>query len=164
MNVRRAALCFLVVVATACAGRTTPAPPPAVPAPATPVPAPSPEVPLPVETPVPPPASAVLNGTVTYRQRVALTPEAEVHVELRDVPPANGEPILIAKKVITRPGQVPVAFTLTYDPSRILDGHSYVVSARIADRGQLAFVTESPIPVLTGDVSPAIEILVAPIR
>ena len=116
-----------------------------------------------METPVPP-LAAVLSGTVTYRQRVALTPEAEVHVELRDVPPPNGEPTLIAKKVITRPGQVPVAFSLEYDPSRIVDGHSYVVSARIADRGQLAFVTESPIPVLTGGVPPTVEILVAPIR
>ena len=111
-----------------------------------------------------PPAAAVLNGTVTYRQRVALTPQAEVHVELRGVPPANGEPTLIAKKVITRPGQVPVAFSLEYDPSRILAGHAYVVSARIADRGQLAFVTESPIPVLTTGAPPTIEILVAPIR
>ena len=160
---RRAALCFVLAAVTACAGRTTPAPPPAVPAPTTPVPAPSPELPLPAETPVPP-LAAVLNGTVTYRQRVALTPEAEVHVELRDVPRLQGEPILIAKKVITRPGQVPVAFSLEYDPSKIVDGHTYVVSARIADRGQLAFVTESPIPVLTGAAPLTVEILVAPIR
>jgi putative lipoprotein len=80
------------------------------------------------------------------------------------VPPPDGEPIVIAKKVITRPGQVPVAFSLEYDPARIVDGHSYVVSARIADRGQLAFVTESPIPVLAGGFPAAVEILVSPIR
>lgn len=163
MSARRAALCLLLAAAVGCAGRTTPAPPPAVPEPATPVPAPSPETPLALPTPVPP-AAAVLNGTVIYRQRVALTPLAEVHVELRDVSPADTDPPVLAKKVITRPGQVPIAFSLEYDPSRILEGHSYVVSARIADRGQLAFVTESPIPVLTRGVPPSIEILVAPIR
>jgi len=163
--VRRAALGLFVVAFTACAGRTAtaPSPPPSGLAPTPPAPAESPTPPLPVETPVPHPV-AVLIGTVIYRQRVALTPEAEVHVELRDVPPLDGEPTLIAKKVITRPGQVPVAFSLEYDPSKIVDGHSYVVSARIADRGQLAFVTESPIPVLASGSPAAVEILVAPIR
>ena len=160
---RRAALHLVLVAATACATRTTPAPPPALPDATTPVPASTPESPLPVETPVQR-ATAVLIGTVTYRQRVALTPEAEVHVELRDMSPTDTDPALIAKDVITRPGQVPVAFSLEYDPSRIVTGHAYAVSARIADRGQLAFVTELPIPVLSEGVPALIEILVVPIR
>ena len=47
---------------------------------------------------------------MTYLQRVALTPEAVVQVELRDaaIPESEGPPI--AKQVISRPGQVPVAF------------------------------------------------------
>ena len=160
---RRAALCLLLAAGTACAGKTTPAPPPSGIAPTSAAPAVTPTPPLPVDPPVPQ-VTASLIGTVTYRQRVALTPEAEVHVELRDVSPPNTEPTLIAKKVITRPGQVPIGFSLEYDPARIQPGHSYTVSARIADRGQLAFVTETPVSVLSEGVSAAVEILVVPIR
>jgi putative lipoprotein len=103
-------------------------------------------------------------GTVTYRQRVALTPQAEVYVELRDVsiPDAASPPI--ARQVISTPGQVPVAFSLEYDPTRIQAGRSYAVSARIVDRGQLQFVTDERVAVLTGGGPDPVEIVVVPVR
>ena len=104
----------------------------------------------------------MLAGTVTYLQRIALTPEAEVQVELREAT-EDAAATPIAKRVIERPGQVPVAFTLEYDPSVIMPGRRYAVSARIWDRGQLQFVTEAPVPVLVGAPSPA-EIVVVPVR
>ena len=111
-----------------------------------------------------PPPTAFLTGTVTSPQRLALTPEAEVHIELRDVtaPDTGGPPV--AKQVIATPGQVPIQFTLEYDPTKIRGGRPYAVSARIVDRGQLLFVTETPIPVFVrGSLGP-FEIVVAPVR
>jgi putative lipoprotein len=110
--------------------------------------------------------AASLSGTVTYRQRIALTPEAEVQVELRDVSRQDAEAALIAKRVIARPGQVPIAFTLDYDPSLIEPGHSYAVSARITDRGQLQFVTDTRVVVLGGAAATGtpVEIVVVPVR
>jgi len=106
---------------------------------------------------------AILAGTVTYLQRIALTPEAEVQVELRDTPgDATAPPI--AKQVIQRPGQVPVAFTLEYDPAAIVPARRYAVSARIWDRGQLQFVTDAPVAVLGGAPPGAVEIVVVPVR
>jgi putative lipoprotein len=102
---------------------------------------------------------------VSYAQRVALTPEAVVQVELRDasIPEAEGPPV--AKQVIPHPGQVPVPFALPYLPSSVLPGHRYVLSARITDRGQLQFVTEQPIAALPRPAAAeALEIVVVPVR
>jgi putative lipoprotein len=102
---------------------------------------------------------------VTYRLRIALTPEAVVQVELRDVSGQDVEAPLIAKRVIEKPGQVPIPFSLDYDPSLIEPGHAYAVSARITDRGQLQFVTDARVAVLGGAATAApIEIVVVPVR
>jgi putative lipoprotein len=156
----------IAILALAACAKTRPtAPPEPLPtptpmAPPTAIPAPPQQAPPP---PVPPP-TALLKGTVSYPQRIALTPEAEVHIELRDVtaPDTGGPPI--AKQVIATPGQVPIPFTLEYDPTKIRGGRTYAVSARIVDRGQLQFVTESPIPVFSrGSLGP-FEIVVVPVR
>ena len=120
--------------------------------------------PLPPALPVETRPAASLAGTVTYRQRIALTPEAELQVELRDVSRQDVDAPLIAKRVIARPGQVPIAFTLDYDPSLIAPGHAYAVSARITDRGQLQFLTDTRVTVLTGATVAPIEIVVVPVR
>jgi uncharacterized lipoprotein YbaY len=101
---------------------------------------------------------------VTYLPRIALTPEAVVQVELRDVTDSDAEAASVAKQVIRRPGQVPIAFSLEYDPAAILPGHWYAISARISDRGQLQFVTDTPIPVLGSGAPDAAEIVVVPVR
>jgi putative lipoprotein len=153
---------------TACTGgRPSPPPPAAPPAAPTPLPAPAPQPgPLPEELPTPRPRLTI-EGTVTYVQRIALTPEAVVQVELRDAAIPEGEGPPIAKLVIPHPGQVPIAFTLSYLPESLRPGHRYVLSARVSDRGQLQFVTEQPIAALPrpGTPSPApLEIVVAPVQ
>jgi len=89
MRLGLAAALLSLLALGACA---SPKPPPPPPPPAAPTPPPEPPVvPTVVPAPEPPPAppvpppTAFLTGTVTYRQRIALTPQAEVHVELRDV-------------------------------------------------------------------------------
>ena len=98
--------------------------------------------------------------------RQLLTPEAEVHVELRDVPATERRADSHRQESDheARPGARSV-FTRVRSFRGSWPATSTSFSARIADRGQLAFVTESPIPVLTGaPAAPSIEILVAPLR
>lgn len=151
---------LLVAALPGCTGaRKAPVPPPETPA--------APEArhaPLPTEPAAPVRATAVLRGTVTYRQRSALTPEAEVQVELREASRAGAEPEVVAKRIIDRPGQVPIAFELSYDPAAIDPAIGYTVSARITDRGQLQFVTETLVPVLTNGAPPTAEIVVSPVK
>ena len=106
----------------------------------------------------------MLRGTVTYRQRSALTPEAVLQIELREAEGAGAEPAVVAKRIVERPGQVPISFELPYDPTAIDPLAGYTVSARITDRGQLQFVTETPVPVLTRGAAASAEIVVSPVR
>jgi len=163
---RSTSIVALLALSACTGGRPSPAPPEGAPRPeASPLPTfVPPPVPPPVETPTAIPR-LTLEGTVTYLQRLALTPEAVVQVELRDaaIPESEGPPI--AKQVIPRPGQVPVAFALPYLPSSLLPGHRYVLSARITDRGQLQFVTEQPIAALPRpSAAEPLEIVVVPLR
>src|SRR5262249_56660070 len=76
-------------------GRPSPAPPAAPPAAPTALPTPAPPAaPLPEELPTPRPRLTI-EGTVTYLQRIALTPEAVVPIELRDasIPHGEGPPL-----------------------------------------------------------------------
>jgi putative lipoprotein len=163
VRARGAAAVLAVLALSACAGPRTPSPPPPAPpetAPATP---PPPE--RPPALPEPPSApTAFLTGTVTYRQRMALTPQAEVQIELRDVSLPDAASAVVAKQVISTPGQVPIPFSLEYEPGRITPGHAYAISARITDRGQLQFVTDERISVLAGGAPGPVEILVVPVR
>ena len=47
------------------------------------------------------------------------------------------------------PGQVPIAFEITYDPRRIDAAGKYVVRATIYEEGRLRFTSDQAHPVLT---------------
>ncbi len=64
--------------------------------------------------------NASVEGTVTYRERLALTPDASLVVELRDVSYADGDAALIARQTITGPSQVPIGFRVEYNREDIV--------------------------------------------
>lgn len=82
-----------------------------------------------------------LSGSVTYRERMALPPDAVLTVELRDVSLADAPALLLAETVIDPAGQVPVAYALDYDDDEILPGHRYALHARIIHGDRLLFIT-----------------------
>ncbi len=128
---------FLVLVAAAC-GETT----------ATPTSTPPPE-PTPTEPAAP--ATAKVTGTVTYRERIALTPDAAVEVKLVDVSRADAPAITIREHIISNPGQVPIDFEIEYDPAEIDQRFTYAVQVRITDGGRLAFINGTSYQVITRD-------------
>jgi len=105
-----------------------------------------------------------LSGEVTYRQRVALPAGAVVTVTLNDVSLADAPATTLATATITTQGEnVPIPFTLTYDPARIVEKHSYAVSARITIDGKLSWITATRHGVLTrGQPSDAVTIVLQP--
>lgn len=91
-----------------------------------------------------------LTGTVTYRQRIALMPEAIVKVWLQDVSrPGLPVPEILDEQEIRRPGQVPVAFSLRYDPATIDPTHTYTLLVRIYEGDRTRFTNAKPFPVIT---------------
>jgi putative lipoprotein len=165
--VRRLLALSVALSLAACAGgKRPPAAPGAGGIPGATPPAPA-IAPVPAVLPSPTPLvgeTETISGTVTYRQRIALTPEAVVQIELRDVSRQDVEAPLVARRIIEKPGQVPVAFTLDYDSGLIDPRHTYAVSARITDRGQLQFVTDTRFPVITNGAPSTADILVVPVR
>ncbi|MES2870599.1 MAG: YbaY family lipoprotein [Pseudomonadota bacterium] len=89
-------------------------------------------------TPAP---QASLDGEVFYLQRIALPPTATLQVSLQDVSLADAPAVTLAQQSGPIKGQVPLPFHLTYDPSQVKPGHTYAISARIEQDGQLLFIT-----------------------
>ncbi len=97
-----------------------------------------------------PAAESDVTGAVTYRQRIALPEGAVITVRLQDVSRQDVAATLISEQVITTAGeQVPVSFTLPYDPVQIDDRFTYSVSARIEIDGKLAWISDTMTPVIT---------------
>ncbi len=94
--------------------------------------------------------TTAVTGTVAYRERMALPPDAEVHVQLSDISREDVAAPVIADTTFAPAGrQVPLPFELSYDPARIEATHTYAVRATIRSDGRLLFTTTTVAPVLT---------------
>ena len=94
--------------------------------------------------------NASVSGSVTYRERIALTEGARLVVELRDVSYQDAAAPLIARQTIENPGQVPIRFEVGYHRDDIDDRNVYGISARIIEAdGRLAFTNDTAYDVIT---------------
>lgn len=101
-----------------------------------------------------------LRGTVTYRERMALTPNAEVSVSLLDVSKADAAAIVMAESVFSADSrQVPLPFVLSYDKGDISTRNSYVLRAEIRQDDHLLFTTDQSYPVINNGLTDEIELL-----
>jgi len=98
-------------------------------------------------------AQPQVTGTVTYLQRIALPENAIVRVQIQDVSVADAPMTLVGEQVIVTGGaQVPFAFAISYPEAAIRANGRYSVAARITDGdGRLLFITDTIVPVITGD-------------
>ncbi|MCR6478810.1 YbaY family lipoprotein [Variovorax sp. ZS18.2.2] len=101
-------------------------------------------------SPSPAASSLRVSGTVTYRERIALDPSAEVVVQLLDVSRMDAPSVTLAEQRIKANGkQPPFAYDLQVDAARIDPRMRYAVSARILRGEQLLFINDTQYPVLT---------------
>lgn len=89
-------------------------------------------------------ARVQLAGEVTYRERIALPTEAILKIELIDL--ALPDRPRVSVSAPTGAGQVPLAFTLTFEDSMILPQHDYALNAEIL-AGEFRFRNVEPYPV-----------------
>jgi putative lipoprotein len=91
-----------------------------------------------------------VTGTVTYRERIALDPAADIVVQLLDVSLMDAPSKVLAEQRIKANGkQVPFAYELKVDAARIDPRMRYAVSARITRGDQLLFINDTQYSVLT---------------
>lgn len=87
---------------------------------------------------------AQLEGSLFYRERIALQPDSVATVTLVDV--AAGLTIATSRFFIGDQ-QVPVPFKMDYDPARIVEGQRYVLRAAIRDgKGAPLWQEATPFP------------------
>jgi putative lipoprotein len=104
----------------------------------------------------------VVRGTVTYRQRIALTGNSEVTVRLVDSATPDGAPVA-ETTFSTGNRQVPLSFELPYEMRNINRQRTYELRAEIRTKGQVRFRSESGTPVtLRGNQDQNVEIIVVP--
>lgn len=105
-----AIVCLVMFAALACRS-SIPAPTLAQPT------VPTPQATAPVESTVP--STGKVTGTVSYRERIALTPNAVLEVKLLDVSRAYVPAVALGEQVVENSGQVSIAFEIEYNPSNI---------------------------------------------
>lgn len=96
-----------------------------------------------------PPAltAGVLRGTVTYRERIALPPNARVEIKIVDAGRQDTRNREIATVTIpTRGRQVPIPFELRYPGDRPNQPAVYVVRARIFSGDRMLFINTARTP------------------
>lgn len=86
--------------------------------------------------------SAQINGTATYRERMALPPNASFEATLEDVSRADAPATVLSRAQIEPAGQPPFRFTLQYDPVQLEAGHNYAIRAKVTHEGRLMFTSD----------------------
>ena len=94
--------------------------------------------------------NATVSGTVAYRERVALPPDAVVEVRLVEASRADAASETIAAVTVDASGrQVPIPFSLGYDTARIDPRNRYALRAEIRSAtGELMWITDPVVPAL----------------
>jgi putative lipoprotein len=104
--------------------------------------------------------TTTLKGTVTYRERIALPPEAWLRVTLVEL---DGQvPVLGASAHIPARGQVPMAFVLDIHSDIDVFGGAYGLMAEISSHGRVQFLNPVPVPVSAGAPASGIILNYAP--
>ena len=94
-----------------------------------------------------------VSGTVTYEEQIAIPGDSVITVEIINISQADATAEVIGEQVIEAEDRpVPIPYRVPYDPAEIDDTLLYGVTARIAaGDGTLLFISETTIPVITGD-------------
>lgn len=92
------------------------------------------------------PGMASVSGTATYRERIALPPDASFEARIEDVSRADTAATVIASTRIESPGNPPFRFTIDYDPGKLAPQGRYAVRARVLLGDQLMFTSDTYTP------------------
>ena len=89
-----------------------------------------------------------ISGSVTYRQRIALPPDAILTVRVQDTSRADAKARTLAEQTIELGGQqVPINFQLTVDRDLLGKKARITLAARIESHGKLIFINDTAYPV-----------------
>ncbi|KUJ77053.1 hypothetical protein AVO45_10775 [Ruegeria marisrubri] len=102
--------------------------------------------------------AGTVQGTASYRERIAVMPGSVLEVSLLDVSLADAPAVVLSSQRFALDG-VPAEFQLTYDDALIKDRMRYVVRASIYNGRKLLFTTDTAYPVLTNGAGDTVDLL-----
>ena len=116
---------------------------------------PTPSVTTPAESPS-------VKGTVTYKGKQALPPNARVEISLQDVSSPDIGPVS-STSIATMGRQPPFSWEIPFDRASLDPSGAYVVTARIFVASKVAYRTASPVAVITnGGPTTGVHLAVTP--
>lgn len=83
-----------------------------------------------------------ITGEVSYRERMALPPNAVLTVRLLDVSLADAPETVVGEQKIDPAGQVPIKFEIKFDSAVVQAKATYALQARIMVENQLWFIND----------------------
>jgi putative lipoprotein len=108
-----------------------------------------------------PAGAGMLQGTASYRERIALPPDAVFEAVLEDVSRADAPAEALGRARIDPAGQPPFRFEIRYDDEAVQQGRRYAVRATVTHQGRLLFTSDRAHPVLDGRDAPLEMLLVS---
>lgn len=101
-----------------------------------------------------------LSGDVTYRERIALPPDAELWITLVSLP--DGATVVSAAAEVSRPAQVPLSFVLDVRSHVVAAGGDFGLVAEIRSEGRTLFRNTEPVPVDVQAPAPVLIVVAMP--
>jgi len=112
---------------------------------------------------VAPAQAGALSGTASYRERIALPPDAVFEAVLIDAAIADAPARELGRVRLQPAGQPPFRFTIPYRDSDVTPGGRYTVRATVRQGDRLLFTTDTFTPVLTGGPSQPLNLVMVPV-
>lgn len=104
-------------------------------------------------------AAETIKGTVWYRERILVPANAIVTVSLVNLEEMDVAASVIASNQFVVENEPPWDFSVRYTPDKLTDKGQYGVQAKLENDGRLRFVSKEPVPVLLGEETEDVTIL-----
>jgi uncharacterized lipoprotein YbaY/heat shock protein HslJ len=101
-------------------------------------------------------APASVSGTATYRERVALPPEAVFEAAVEDAAHTDGPALGTVRIAAPR---VPIDFAIGIDAAKLQSAHTYLLRTRITLDGKALFSANTPVLALAPGAPQRVEVL-----
>lgn len=89
------------------------------------------------------PGERVIEGTVTYRERMMLPPDAQLEINLEDVSRADAPATVLATVTQSTATAPPWPFRISYDPATLDSRHRYGLRATVRHNDRLLFTSDT---------------------
>ena len=108
----------------------------------------------------PPEAQVVLQGSITYPEKVAMAPDVVVRITVVDLTNDGDTSVVTSTDLLPEGKQVPLPYRLQAKRSLFKTGHRYQVNVRITEGKVLRFITKKAHPLDIDRVPARFDILV----